>query len=256
MLRHLLPYFCVLCAKSGGFVAPCVVKRLVVMRECVHCGGDTIKYGLRGGVQRYRCKSCLRSVLHSYKKKAYEHVTNRWIVGLTLESCGIRGTGRLLCISPKTVLSRIEKIASGLRKPSFPWGMEYEADEMKVFVEKEQDECWISYALECESRKVVDVKVGRRIRENISMVAESILAYRPKRVYTDGLNTYRGLIPKSIHKVGSRRINHIERRNLDLRHSLKRLSRKTIAYTKKIHVLESILKIYFWYDRSQLSVNG
>lgn len=213
-----------------------------------------MKNGKRLGHQRFRCKCCGHSFQEQYQYKSYGVETDRWIVKLTLESCGIRGTGRVLGISPKTVLCRIVKIAKSLCSPSFPWGMEYEADELRTFVGNKGNDCWVSYALERESRRVVAMKVGRRTTAHISMVTESILAHRPKMIYTDGLNIYRSLIPKPLHKVGTRRINRIERKNLSLRHSLKRLSRQTIAYTKNVQILESVLKIYFWYSSNQVSV--
>uniref|UniRef100_UPI0038B502E2 IS1 family transposase n=1 Tax=Tenacibaculum singaporense TaxID=2358479 RepID=UPI0038B502E2 len=40
--------------------------------------------------------------------------------------------------------------------------------------------------------------------------------------------------------------NRIERMNLNLRTHIKRLSRKTICFTKNQKYLEAHLKIYFW----------
>ena len=57
---------------------------------------------------------------------------------------------------------------------------------------------------------------------------------------------YLGLVPKELHHVKRRGINRIERMNLTLRTHLKRLNRRTIAYSKSLLVLTAILKIYFW----------
>lgn len=62
------------------------------------------------------------------------------------------------------------------------------------------------------------------------------------------LNIYPSLIPFSIHRCFRYKTNVIERNNLSIRNSLKRLSRKTICYSKSILMLEACLKICFWYN--------
>nr|WP_299117406.1 IS1 family transposase [uncultured Winogradskyella sp.] len=69
---------------------------------------------------------------------------------------------------------------------------------------------------------------------------------KPNRIYTDGLNIYPGMIPEVIHKQFQYCTNIIERHNLTLRTHIKRLSRKTICFSKSKIYLEAHLKIYFW----------
>jgi IS1 family transposase len=73
------------------------------------------------------------------------------------------------------------------------------------------------------------------------------LLARCKQIYTDGLDIYGFVIPKKLHRVKRYGTNHIERKNLSLRTHLKRLNRKTIAFSKSLLMLEACLKIYFWY---------
>jgi insertion element IS1 protein InsB len=68
----------------------------------------------------------------------------------------------------------------------------------------------------------------------------------PKKICTDVLNIYKTLVPERLHKVGLPNTRHIERFNLNLRTHLKRLSRKTICFSKSKELLEACLKIYFW----------
>jgi IS1 family transposase len=68
-----------------------------------------------------------------------------------------------------------------------------------------------------------------------------------KQIYTDGLDVYRFVIPEKLHRVKRYGINHIERKNLNLRVHLKRLGRKTICFSKSLLMLEACLKIYFWH---------
>ncbi len=78
------------------------------------------------------------------------------------------------------------------------------------------------------------------------MIVNTLLLSKVKQIKTDKLNIYQTLIPKSIHQSGAYAINHIERKNLNLRTHIKRLSRRTICYSKSIVMLEACLKIYFW----------
>jgi len=123
---------------------------------------------------------------------------------------------------------------------------QYEADELKTFVNKKENEQWLIYAIDKKTKKVVDFRIGKRSKRNIKTVIDTLLFAKAKRIYTDGLTTYRGLVPKEIHKVVPHNTNYIERHNLTLRTHLKRLSRKTICFSKSKEMLENCLRIYFW----------
>jgi insertion element IS1 protein InsB len=62
------------------------------------------------------------------------------------------------------------------------------------------------------------------------------------------LNIYQALVPGEIHTSNAYNINYIERNNLNLRTHLKRLSRRTICFTRSLLMLTACLKIYFWHQ--------
>lgn len=126
-------------------------------------------------------------------------------------------------------------------------------DELHTYIGSKKQECWIIYALERQSKKVVAFSIGRRSSENIAQVTQKVLRRAPKVIYTDKLNTYPALIPANVHQVRKGRTNSIERYNLTLRTHLKRLGRKTICFSKSIRMLECCLRIYFWRDRTTVS---
>jgi len=165
---------------------------------------------------------------------------------LLREGCGIRSISRIMGISAVTVIRRILYIASEIKKPPIATGRTYEADELKTYLCKKSNEQWIAYAIDRESRKIVDFRVGKRNKRNIRPVIETLLLSGAKCICTDSLNIYRTLIPKIIHKVKAYNINHIERKNLTLRTHLRRLCRKTICFSRSILMLIACLKIYFW----------
>jgi hypothetical protein len=50
----------------------------------------------------------------------------------------IRGTARLLGISPTTLISRIKKIASEIKEPVLTKGKTYEVDELRTYFKKKE----------------------------------------------------------------------------------------------------------------------
>jgi IS1 family transposase len=206
-----------------------------------------IKYGKDSKMkQRYFCKKCKTTKVEFYTYKAYKQEINENIVALTKEGVGILGTARLLAISPTTLLKRIKQIASNIIQPAISTGKSYEIDEMRTFYKRKEKLVWIVYSLEKESRKIVSFNVGSRTNKTLSKVIETVTLSNPKKIYTDKLINYKYLIDNKIHNTRNRATNSIERMNLTLRTHLKRLNRRTLAFTRSVVLLSSILKIYFW----------
>lgn len=215
--------------------------------HCPKCNSVSIKNGFQNNKQRYKCKVCNNRFQLEYSYQACKKGTNDLIKSLLKESCGVRGISRVIKISTKTVLSRILKISKQIAIPYFnKLGCKFEIDEMWSFIGNKNNVTWITYVLERETRSIIDFFVGRKTIENIKPLINKILLLKPKQIYTDRLNIYPSMIPKTIHKRFQYCTNKIERINLNLRTHIKRLSRKTICFSKNKIYLEAHLKIYFW----------
>ena len=216
--------------------------------DCKKCTSQrTVKNGKNGlGVQRYLCKDCRCSFQGDYQYISCG-VSDRTVIMLVKESCGIRSIGRILNISPSTVIRRIRKIAGKLERP-YPIlkGKVYEVDELFTYLKYKDNRICIAYSYEPKTGQVLDISVGRRTKTNLRKVTDTLVLSDAKTIYTDGLDIYQKLIPESIHKIHRRCTNHIERQNLTLRTHLKRLNRRTICYSKSITMLSAVMKIYFW----------
>ena len=141
-------------------------------------------------------------------------------------------------ISKNTVLSRMLKISKQIRTPYFQkLGCKFEVDELWSFVGSKKNITWITYAIERQSREVIDCVVGRKTTVNIKPLIDKLLLLHPRRIYTDRLNIYPSLIPKELHKRFQYCTNRIERKNLTLRTHIKRLSRRTICFSKVLRVV-------------------
>lgn len=216
-------------------------------KYCPHCKGLAIKNGKQKGNQRYKCTLCQKSFQQQYQYKAYGPQVDPLIKRLLKEGCGVRSISRIIGISPKTVLARIIKISNAIKSPcTTKHGSMYEVDELWSFIGQKTNLIWITYAMERETKRIVDFFVGNKSKANIQPLIAKILLLRPKRIYTDRLNIYPALIPAGIHRRFRYCTNCIERNNLTLRTHIKRLSRRTICFSRSKAYLEAHLRIYFW----------
>jgi IS1 family transposase len=174
------------------------------------------------------------------------------IVELVCESVGIRGISRILRIATNTVIRRIERIAVAIPKPSIRQNQPaFEVDELWTYISRKENEYWLAYALDRATRQVVDFIIGKRTKGTLKILIDKLLASGVRKIRKDRLTLYQRLIPKIRHCSGAYCINHIERKNLSLRTHIKRLSRRTICFSRSARMLESCLKIYF--RREQLT---
>ena len=217
--------------------------------KCLHCSRLCVKAGKTAhGEQGYRCDACFKYQKASYKYLAWKPEINRWLVGLVKENCGIEGIKRLLHISKSTILRRIKIISNLVQKPIPIFGHIYEVDELRTYVGNRNKPVWIAYALDRETRLVVDLRVGSRTKRTLEGLVQTLIYAQAKQIYTDGLDIYRYLIPKEIHKVTRFGTNRIERKNLDLRTHLKRLNRRSTSFSRSLAMLRASLRVYFWGD--------
>lgn len=221
------------------------------MITCKYCNGSCIKDGCqKNGQQRYKCKLCKKRQQLTYRNQAWGASIDTWIIGLVKESCGIRSMSRLLKVAVNTITKRIRHIATEIKKPCIVLKQEsVEVDEIRTFIGSKKNTYWVAYALSRQTRKVIDYIVGKRTKRTLGILAKTLLLSQVKKIYTDKLTTYQKLIPKSIHCRGSRHTNHIERYNLNLRTHLKRLSRRTICFSRSAAMLNACLRIYFWHNK-------
>ena len=86
------------------------------------------------------------------------------IVKLNNEGMGVRSISRVLDI-PKTTVSRILlSVSQKLKAPLFrEQYQEYEVDELRTFVGSKKNECWICYAINRKTKRVIDFIVGGKI---------------------------------------------------------------------------------------------
>ena len=216
--------------------------------NCKYCSQKCRRSGRhKNGLQRYYCKVCKKYQQKEYLYQACTGTTNEMIKLLVCEGVGIRGIARVMKIAVNTVLNRIKMIAGNISKPDISPGQHiFEVDELWTYIGRKDNEYWLAYALDRATGQVVDFVIGKRTKATLKILIDSLLAVSPQKIRTDRLTLYQRLIPQALHRCGAYCINHIERKNPSIRTHIKRLSRRTICFSRSILSLESCLKIYFW----------
>lgn len=102
--------------------------------QCHYCQNTCIKKGWSKNTQKHQCKTCFKYQREQWVYQSYR-VTDRQIIQLTKEGCGIRSTARILEFSSTTIIRRILRIASNLkRKTPISFGQTYQVDELFTYI--------------------------------------------------------------------------------------------------------------------------
>jgi insertion element IS1 protein InsB len=215
------------------------------MKSCKYCQGKCIRKGYYRGTQKYRCKQCDKYHRSVYQQKKYGKHNEQEVVVLNNEGVGISSMSRILRLPKSSVQMLIRRASERIQKTDLQEKQQiYELDEMYTFIGNKGHPCYIIYAINRQTRKVVEFTTGSRTKENIGLLVRKLLSLFPKRIYTDRLPVYKSLIPEHLHKILPYQTNRIERKNLTIRTHLKRLSRKTICFSKSETMLRSCFELY------------
>lgn len=156
---------------------------------CPNCKSkNSIKNGFTANKkQQFICKSCKNRFIDFYTYKAYNPWINKRIIQFTKEGLGIRSTARILKISTTTLLKRIITIAKKIPNQPIFKNKTYEVDEIRTFIKNKEKPVWIVYALERQTKQVVNFNIGRRTKRTLQYVTNTLLLSNPKTIYTDKL---------------------------------------------------------------------
>ena len=120
---------------------------------------------------------------------------------------------------------------------------EAELDEMWSFVGNKSNQRWLWLAIDHDSRKIIAFTFGRRKHEVFRKFKKLLKPFRIKRYYTDGYSCYGKYLPNKSHLAGKTNTQRIERKNLTLRTRIKRLARKTICFSKCVHMHDIVIAL-------------
>ena len=107
-----------------------------------------------------------------------------------------------------------------------------EADEQWSYVGNKQNQRWLWVVFGHYTHEVIGYCFGPRTDATLMRLCRLLEPFDVVRWFTDGLSAYQRWIDEEKHKVGKRNTQKIERFFLTLRTRIKRLTRRTICFSR------------------------
>jgi len=228
---------------------------------CPNCGSNRIiKAGKSTkGIQRYTCqnKDCpTKSFMQEYCYKAYEPGIKKQVIDMAINGSGIRDTARVLGINKNTVIDTLKKEKSIIHvNPNFQTCEsknapevriervcdEAELDEQWSFVGKKSNQRWLRCAVDHATNTVLAFVFGKRKDIVFKELKAMLDPFGISRYYTDDWGAYERNLETEKHEIGKQNTQKIERKNLNFRTWVKRLTRKTICFSKKENMHDTVI---------------
>jgi insertion element IS1 protein InsB len=173
------------------------------------------------------------------------------IIKMTRRLSGIRDIAVVLEISPSTVINTIRKYANSIEEPPAQnFVGDIEVDEQWSYVQNKHNQRWLSYALSRTPKRVIAFHIGKRDDQSCKTLLSKLPVSEIPTFYTDGWLSYSKFISEDKHIISKKETQNIERNNLNYRTHIKRLSRKTICFSKADVMHYNVIKIYTHYFNS------
>ena len=118
---------------------------------------------------------------------------------------------------------------------------EAELDEQWSFVGKKSEQRWLWYAIDHATSKILAYVFGKRTDNVFNQLKTLLNPFGITHYYTDDWGAYKRHLDVDKHEVGKRNTQKIERKNLNLRTWIKRLTRKTICFSKSKLMHDSVI---------------
>lgn len=116
-----------------------------------------------------------------------------------------------------------------------------EIDEQWSYVQNKQNQRWLWYALDKISGKVIAYTFGTRVDNTLKALLDKLKDYKVTFYFTDAWGSYYRLLDKAKHIVSKKYTQLIERFNLNWRTRCKRLTRKTICFSKSEIIHDKVI---------------
>ena len=214
---------------------------------CPHCSSLNLKKNGKTAnkKQKYYCHNCRHQFITDYAYQGARPAIRSLILNMTLNSSGIRDISRVLSVSTTTILKVIRQAAAKLLPLRPPANAQMvELDEFWSFVGCKKNQRWTWLGLTTATRRIGAVVHGRRTDANCRKLLERYQNSRIEKFASDDWQAYQKFVPAERHYIGKDKTQRIERKNLNFRIHLKRLGRKTIAFSKNEQMHDAVLNLY------------
>ena len=123
-------------------------------------------------------------------------------------------------------------------------GYAVQMDEFWSFVGSKSNQRWTWYAMEKQTGIIVAWHNGKRTDDDLKELIKIMKPIPVQKYYTDEWGAYTRLLPDFKHITDKGETWKIERKNLNFRIHIKRLSRKTICYSKNEKIHDNVIGCY------------
>jgi insertion element IS1 protein InsB len=121
---------------------------------------------------------------------------------------------------------------------------EAEVDEMWSYVGKKHEQRWLWHAIDHQTGKVLAYVCGRRQDQVFLQLKALLEPFGITRYDTDYWGAYTRHLDPDEHQPGKRNTQQIERKHLTLRTRIKRLTRKTICFSRSIQMHDIVIGLF------------
>ena len=119
-----------------------------------------------------------------------------------------------------------------------------EVDERWSFVGRKQHPRWLGGALDQQTGRILAYVFGWR-EDQARLQRKALLApFGIRRFYTDGWGADHCHLAPDQHVVSKRRTPQLERKHLTLRTRIKRLVRKTLCFSRSVHMHDIVSGLF------------
>ena len=119
-----------------------------------------------------------------------------------------------------------------------------EVDEMWSFVGRKQHPRWLWGALDHQTGRILAYVFGRREDQALLQRKALLAPFGIRRFYTDGWGADHCHLAPDQHVVSKRRTQQLERKHLTLRTRIKRLVRKTLCFSRSVHLHDIVIGLF------------
>jgi len=238
---------------------------ILIPVTCPDCKSDAItKYGkTKEGKQRCYChneKCETKTFILNYSYNGYLNNIKESIVDMAVNGSGIRDTARVLKVSPNTVIKTLLKKSPELENVNYSIlnqindkssvsvviqpAEEAELDEMWSFVQKKKNQRWLWHAIDHLTGTVLAYVFGNRKDIIFEQLKSLLEPFGINRFYSDDWGAYERKIPSEKHVISKKNTQKIERKHLTLRTRIKRLTRKTICFSKTEEMHDTVIGLF------------
>ena len=123
-------------------------------------------------------------------------------------------------------------------------GLSSELDEMWSYVRSKTNPRWLWHAIDHHTGKVLAYVLGRR-QDTVFLELKALLApFGITRYFTDGWGAYERHVEAERHTVGKAHTQKIESKHINLRTRIKRLVRRTLCFSKTVHMHDLVIGLF------------